>query len=87
MISEKQLGGLWCHEVAAHLEAHVAGTLEPEVRVAVESHVSGCSQCASFGARYAALVARVRAGVADQSEAVDDVDAAARIRKRLGEVM
>ncbi len=83
MSIERQIGGLWCHEVADRLEPFVRGGLEEKERQAVAAHVAECSHCASFGERYAKLVERAR-GVLDDPETEDAV--LARVRARLRDV-
>ena len=55
------LGGLWCHEVLALLPDAVDGALDADATRAVRAHVALCDRCASLGARYGDLVARLRA--------------------------
>jgi anti-sigma factor RsiW len=55
------VGGLWCHEVLELLPEAFDGHLGAATLEAVQAHVSGCDRCASLGARYGALVARLRA--------------------------
>jgi anti-sigma factor RsiW len=43
----------------------VGGTLDEADKARVEGHVAECSHCASFGARYAALVQKARGALAD----------------------
>jgi|JI10StandDraft_1071094.scaffolds.fasta_scaffold2608523_2 anti-sigma factor RsiW len=81
MTIEKNIAGLWCHEVADQLEDYVAGTLTSEARTQLEAHVAECQHCASFGARYAALIASV--GKTSVPE-VDEAALASRISARLG---
>lgn len=80
MSIERQIAGLWCHEVADRLEAYVGGRLDPAERARVQEHVAACSQCASFGARYASLIEKARGALADP-ETEDAV--LARVRARL----
>ena len=61
-MNERQVGGLWCHEVLECLDAFVAGTLSPEMLPAVEAHVADCIECARFGAAYTRLVHALRKG-------------------------
>lgn len=81
MSIERQIAGLWCHEVADRLEGFVGGSLVDAERTRVEAHVAECSHCASFGGRYAELVRRAR-GVLDDPATEDAV--LARVRARLG---
>lgn len=83
MTIEKRIAGLWCHEVADRLEPWVAGRLTADERAAVETHVAGCEHCASFGDRYARLVAQVRA--ASAAEAPGEADAVERLMRRARE--
>jgi anti-sigma factor RsiW len=70
MSAERLIAGLWCHEVADRLEAYVGGRLSDDDKGTLETHVNACVHCASFGARYARLIDRVRGVTADPSEDV-----------------
>ena len=56
MPDDKQVGGLWCHEVLAALDAFVDGSLPADVRQAALLHLDGCENCTRFGERYMGLV-------------------------------
>ena len=60
MKGERQVAGLWCHEVLARLYDYIDDDLDPQTRHSVESHLSGCTVCESFGGRAAALVKAVK---------------------------
>lgn len=81
MTVEKHIAGLYCHEVADQLEGYVAGSLAAEARTQIEGHVAECQHCASFGARYAALIASVGKTAVPE---VDEAALASRISARLG---
>mgnify|MGYP000612988640 CR=1 FL=1 len=66
MEAERTLGGLRCRDVLAELDRYVAGELTPEELAAVEIHVSGCENCARFGAAYAGVVTRLRTDTKDR---------------------
>jgi anti-sigma factor RsiW len=80
MEGERNIAGLSCGQVLAHLDAFVDGSLDAEVRAQLVAHVSACAQCERFGRTYAAVVQRVRnaARGADPAEAV-----LGRLRARL----
>lgn len=83
MTIERNVAGLWCHEVAELLEGYVAARLDDRARAQVEGHVAECEHCASFGARYAALIDRVKAIAEAADGATEDDEIAARVRARL----
>jgi anti-sigma factor RsiW len=56
MQGDKNVGGLWCHDVLERLEDAVSGTLADDEKAMVTAHVTGCTQCEKFGARYAAMI-------------------------------
>ena len=59
-MDERQVAGLWCHEVLEHLDRFVDGTLGPAELEAVRSHCADCTNCAEFGSAYARLVSALR---------------------------
>lgn len=79
-MTERNIGGLWCSEVAAQLEPYVAQRLPADVKARVEAHVVECELCASFGDRYARLIHEVRR-LAAESE--PDAALIERIQHRL----
>ncbi len=58
---ERNVGGLWCHEVLGHLDVFVEGNLDPRTLSAVHTHVGSCDACAAFGVAYSRLVQGLRA--------------------------
>lgn len=81
MTIERRIAGLYCHEVADRLEGYVAQRLDDATRAAVQAHVKECSHCASFGARYAALIDAVKKSVEPEDAAVTE-----RLRARLADL-
>jgi anti-sigma factor RsiW len=77
MQHDKNVAGLWCHEVLARLEDAVSGTLDDDEKARVTAHVAGCAQCEKFGARYAALIDTLRRQGAERGIEKDDDDARA----------
>lgn len=81
-MDERQVGGLWCHEVLQKLDAFVDGTLDEAASAAVRAHTAGCDNCARFGGAYGALVQALRGGDGD---ALGD-DRVQRLAQRLASV-
>lgn len=79
-MDERQVGGLWCHQVLELLDGFIEGTLEAGELSAVQAHVAGCDSCARFGAAYARLVDVLRR---DTTEEVPDDAVLERLRLRL----
>ncbi len=61
MKGDRQVAGLWCHEVLELLYDHLDGELGSEERAGVEAHLAECSVCARFGGEASALAAAIRA--------------------------
>jgi len=72
MKGERNIGGLWCHEVLAGLTLFMDGDLVGDDLDAVKVHVSGCDTCARFGGAFARAVSALRASPADHDEEDDD---------------
>jgi anti-sigma factor RsiW len=83
-MTERQIGGLWCHEVLEQLDRYVDGTLDTAALEAVQEHTAECDNCARFGGAYAALVHRLRA---EDTEALGEARArrlATRLAREAG---
>ena len=80
MTTPKVVAGLDCFEVLARLSDYLDGALSEAERTQVIAHVSGCTVCASFGDRFAAAIAAVKAD-AGPREVPKDVQQ--RLRERL----
>ena len=73
MKGERNIGGLWCHEVLAGLTLFMDGDLVGDDLAAVKAHVSGCDTCARFGGAFARAVTALRAPAADtDGDGADD---------------
>lgn len=79
---ERLVGGLTCSQVLADLSAYLDGELDAARKEQVESHVSGCQNCATFGASFGSLLAAVRSHLQAPDPLPDDV--AARLRAVVG---
>lgn len=67
---DREVGGIRCMQVLAHLDTYLDGELSPEQLAQVQAHVAGCDWCAQFGSRYASVVQALRdAGDASPPEA------------------
>ena len=87
---DREVAGLWCHQVLADLAAYVDGELAPERVVQIEQHLQGCTVCERFGGEYAATVKAVKQTLGpsandDQGDAAEDA-AMARLEARLAEL-
>ena len=65
MNGEREVAGLWCHEVLAKLYDYMDDELDPKERAQVEEHLAGCSVCTTFGGRAAALAKAIRERLVD----------------------
>lgn len=77
-MTERQDGGLWCHEVLELLDQFVDDALDAPTAAQVAAHVTVCENCSRFGAAYARVVSAMRAPITDAS--VDERDLWRRIR-------
>lgn len=78
---ERLVGGLTCSQVLADLSAYLDGELDALRKGQVEAHVSGCQNCATFGASFGSLLAEVRSRLAAPDPVPADV--AARLQQAL----
>lgn len=60
MKGERQIAGLWCHEVLEQLYDYIDDELDLEHRSRVEAHLERCSVCATFGGEAGAVARAVR---------------------------
>ncbi len=81
MKEDRQVAGLWCHEVLDGLADYVDGELAPEVKEQVDRHLAGCDVCERFGGEYGAMVRALKRGADERSAA--DVERQDRLRSRL----
>ncbi len=58
--TEREVGGLRCSEVLAHLSDYVDHELPEAGRAAVEAHLRGCAVCERFGGRFATTLRAAR---------------------------
>jgi hypothetical protein len=49
MAHDREVAGLRCTQVLAHLSDYLDGELDPQTRAQVEAHVQGCDWCERFG--------------------------------------
>lgn len=77
MAENRNVGGLWCTEVLAHLSEYVDGELDAALVARVEAHLAGCDACTRFGGEFGALVAALRRRVVGElpASAVARLDA------------
>lgn len=78
---QQRVAGLWCGEVLEHLSDYVDGSVSAELQAKIEEHLGGCSWCERFGGQFQAMVAKLKAGLAEPEPVPDDV--ADRLHERL----
>ena len=57
---DRQVAGLWCHDVLEKLSDYMDSDLPVAERERVEAHLRGCDACARFGGDFAATVGALR---------------------------
>lgn len=82
MAHDRDVGGIRCMGVLAHLSDYLEGDLDPSIRGRVDAHLRGCDWCARFGGEMAAVVAGLRDELA--APAPVDAEVSARLRAALG---
>lgn len=65
MAHDRDVGGIRCLEVLAHLADYVDGDVEPALRQRIEAHLAGCDWCERFGGSYASTVGELRRVLAE----------------------
>ncbi len=60
MKGDRQVAGLWCHEVLDKLSDYIDGELPAAERAQLEQHLKGCDACTRFGGQFAATVTQLR---------------------------
>jgi anti-sigma factor RsiW len=60
MKGDREVAGLWCHEVLAGLSEYLDGELPDDSRGQVESHLSQCDTCANFGGQVSMVVSALK---------------------------
>lgn len=82
MAHDRDVAGIRCTEVLAHLSDYVDDELTPDERSRIEAHLAGCDWCETFGGRFATVVGAIRKQLG-HLDPIDD-DARRRLRERLG---
>ena len=83
MARDREIAGIRCMEVLEVLDDYLDDALDEQVRERVESHLTECAWCATFGGRYAETVRQLRSQLL--SEETDGEDSAEWARTLLSE--
>lgn len=60
MARDREIAGIRCMEVLEVLDDYLDDTLDEQTRGRVESHLTECNWCATFGGRYAETIRQLR---------------------------
>jgi anti-sigma factor RsiW len=71
MKGDRELAGLWCHEVLAGLSDYLDGELPERLNPQVEDHLRQCDTCAGFGGRVSQVVGALKEKLA-QPDPISD---------------
>ncbi len=78
MARDREIAGIRCMEVLEVLDDYLDGTLDKQTQGRVESHLTECDWCATFGGRYAETIRQLRSQLLGRES--DDEDAASWAR-------
>ena len=78
---DRNVGGLTCRDVLAHLSEYLDGELDASTIVMVHAHLRGCDQCTRFGGEFGAVLTDFRARLTTPLPL--DAARAQRLRERL----
>ena len=78
---DREIGGLTCRDVLAHLSDYVDGELDSATIARVHEHLRGCDQCTRFGGQLGAVLTELRARLTTPVPL--DAARAQRLRDRL----
>jgi len=84
MKGDRQVGGLWCHEVLAVLSDYVDGEIEDRSRVQIEAHLRECDVCERFGGEFAYVIKETRKAL--QTPPPLDQNLAERLKVKILEI-
>ncbi|MCK6551607.1 zf-HC2 domain-containing protein [Myxococcota bacterium] len=70
MAEDREVAGIRCTAVLAHLSDYLDGEVAEETRRTIDAHLVGCDWCARFGGRFAGVVRDLQ-GRLGASEALD----------------
>ncbi|MED5372265.1 MAG: zf-HC2 domain-containing protein [Myxococcota bacterium] len=59
-MEERELGGLRCGQVLAHLSEYLDGELPAELKAAADAHLAACPNCRAFGGQMEGLLGALR---------------------------
>ncbi|MDP2306472.1 MAG: zf-HC2 domain-containing protein [Pseudomonadota bacterium] len=60
MSHDREVGGLRCGEVLAHLSEFLDGEAPPDTVARIYEHLRGCDWCERFGGRFTGIVTTLR---------------------------
>lgn len=60
MARDREIAGIRCMEVLEVLDDYVDDTLDEQTREQVETHLTHCDWCATFGGRYTETIRQLR---------------------------
>jgi anti-sigma factor RsiW len=83
MARDREIAGIRCMEVLEVLDDYLDDALDDQTRAQVESHLTECGWCATFGGRYAETVRQLRTQLL--AEDTDDEDSAEWARTLLAD--
>lgn len=82
MALDREVAGLRCTEVLAHLSDYLDGDASPDLAARIEAHLRGCDACERFGGRFSAAIGGMRRALARPDPV--DPDLRRRVAERLG---
>jgi anti-sigma factor RsiW len=81
MQGDRQVGGLWCHEVLSKLSDYLDDELKTSEREQVEEHLRDCDTCERFGGEFASAIKTLREDLANPAPLDSELER--RLQERL----
>lgn len=82
MAHDRDVAGIRCTSVLAHLSEYIDGELDNETRSRIDAHLAGCDWCEQFGGVFSSIIRDLRRSLADPPGPPQDVQD--RLFDRLG---
>ncbi len=80
---DRDIAGIRCKEVLAHLSEYVDGDIDPRTKKKIDGHLAGCDWCEKFGGEFSKVIGEFRRNLS--RAAPIDQSLAERLRAKINQ--